>query len=103
MEGARKTGEGEPKADDSHFVSQVNDLGELVIPELEERISSLEESERRPWSPMEEEILRRYYRPGLPGIAQTIADYLTEHFPPGRSKTAIWSKAIRLGLTRSKG
>ena len=65
--------------------------GEIVIEELEKF-----QPTRRYWTPEEEAILKKYYRPGA---ARAIAQVLAQLYPPGRTLNAIHQKAMELGLT----
>ena len=67
------------------------DLDEIVIPELEEAPLP----RYIPWSAKEEAILRKYY--GRVPISR-LAQYFDQHMPIKRSRSAIASKAKRMGI-----
>ena len=85
MAAARLTVEG--KQGRAHQALSVDDLGELVIPELE----AAPDLGKRPWTEHERDVLRSYY-----GRKKTaaIAEYL------GRTVPAVHKQAEGLGLTR---
>jgi len=72
--------------------AEVVRMEDLVVPELEEAKRKIT---WRPWTPEEEAVLRRYYRPGM---VQALVEYFAKQFPPGRSRDAIVHKARALGL-----
>ena len=68
------------------------EYGTVIVPELDELART---NRIRPWSDEEIAVMNSYY------TKITRADmvrYLKEHFPPGRSRSAVDHQADKMGL-----
>ena len=68
------------------------EYGTVAIPELDEEARM---NPVRAWSDEELAVMNSYYNKIT---RASLVRYIKEHFPPGRSKTAVDNQAERMGL-----